>query len=243
MSLKQKELYPENFKEAIQIAEQKKSRSLFVFDLDSTLFCMKYRTQAIIRDCLNDSHFCEQFAKHLPTIKKIIVTKRDWSVEEILSRYGFSKTEPLVLAIRKIWHQKFFINDYLNLDKPYKGCVQFIQHIAIQGAHITYLTARRHQTMREGTLQSLKYWNFPLEKEEQLIMKKTEVEDSIYKVTHLKKLIKNYEVILLFENEPVILNRVAREIPQISLFWIDSTHSRKEQPPKRALTLSMKYAW
>ena len=244
MSLNQKENSAENFKKAIYIAKQKKDQSLFVFDLDSTLFCMKYRTQAIIRSCINNKEFYNEFSKHLETIKKVEVTERDWSVEEIMSRYGFLPTEPLVIAIQKLWRKSFFKNDYLNLDKPYRGCVSFVQHISKLGSKVFYLTARNRVTMYEGTVKSLKAWNFPLENEKQLIMKeKPETKDAIYKTEHLKKLAKNYETILFFENEPVILNEVSREIPQIHLFWINSTHSRQKKPPKTALPLHIDYTW
>jgi len=244
MSLKSQPAYAENFKKAIQTAEQKKEKSLFVFDMDSTLFCMKYRTQAIIKDCLKDSLFCEQFPEHLNTIRQVEVTERDWSVEEIMSRYGFSRDESFVQAIQKIWKKSFFTNNYLHLDKPYNGCVSFVRHIFQSGAKVYYLTARNRATMYEGTVLSLKFWNFPLENEEHLIMKKqTKMEDAFYKTEHLKKLTQKSDTILFFENEPVILNKVAQTIPQIHLFWMNSTHSRREEPPQNALTIIANYVW
>lgn len=244
MSLKPQPAYTENFKKAIQTAEQKKEKSLFVFDMDSTLFCMKYRTQAIIKDCLKDSLFCKHFPEHLNIIKQVEVTEKDWSVEEIMCRYGFSKNDPFVLAIQKIWRKSFFTNNYLHLDKPYKGCVSFVRHIFQLGAKVYYLTARNRSTMYEGSVQSLKFWNFPLENESHLIMKEqTEMEDAFYKTKHLKKLTQKSDTILFFENEPVILNRVAQEIPQIHLFWMNSTHSRREEPPKNAFPLTTNYVW
>ena len=244
MSLNLQSAYADNFKKAVQTAEQKKEKSLFVFDVDSTLFCMKYRTQAIIRDCLKDPLFCERFPEYLNTVKQVGVTEKDWAVEEIMSRYGFFKEDPLVLAIQKIWKKSFFTNNYLHLDKPYKGCVSFVQNISQLGARVYYLTARNRATMHEGTVQSLKFWNFPLESEKHLIMKEhTEMEDATYKTEHLKKLIQKSDTILFFENEPVVLNKVAKAIPKIHLFWMNSTHSRKEEPPKNALPLTTNYVW
>ena len=139
-----------------------------------------------------------------------------------------------VLAIKKIWKKSFFTNDYLALDKPYNGCVRFVRHISQLGAKIFYLTARNRAAMYEGTIRSLKHWGFPLENEKHLIMKeKSEIKDSDYKVEQLERLAKPFDIIAFFENEPVILNEVARRTPQILLFWMDSTHSRKEEPPKR----------
>ena len=247
MSLNQTAI-TQNFKKAIQLAGQKKGQSLFVFDLDSTLFCMKHRTQAIIRSCINKKDFCEKFLKHLDTIKKVEVTERDWSVEEIMSRYGFSPEEPLVLSVKKIWKKKFFTNDYLDLDRPYKGCVKFVQYIAKLGAKVLYLTAR-NRGMYEGTVKSLRNWDFPLEDEKHLIMKDkhtvedTVYKDSLYKIRHLQEFVKKFDTVSFFENEPVILNEAAKTIPQIHLFWMDSVHSRREKPPKSALPLAMNYVY
>ena len=238
----EKSLVAEHLKKALKFTEQPKARNLFVFDLDSTLFCMKYRTQAIIDSCLREEEFRYQFSDKIEKIKKIKVTERDWSVKEIMSRYGFSPEEPCVLFMNKYWKRSFFKNTYLHLDRPYKGCVEFVNRIASGNTVIFYLTARNHTTMLEGTIKSLKKWRFSFEDEKKLIMKEnTETEDAIYKTEELKQLRKKYKTILFFENEPVILNRVAQDIPDIHLFWIDSTHSHREKPPETALPLPINY--
>ena len=233
-----------NFKKALLIAERKQEKSLFVFDLDSTLFCMKYRTQAIIQDCLKSKSFYTQFPKEAQSIQKVEVTERDWSIAEIMSRYDFSPKEACVLAIEKFWRDRFFTNDYLHFDQPYKGCVHFINHISQFQAKILYLTARNKANMFEGTVQSLKKWKFPLKTEKQLIMKEsTGTTDADYKTKELQKLSEKNETLIFFDNEPVILNQVERTIPGIHLFWLNSTHSRREKPPQSALPLSMDYSW
>ena len=233
-----------NFQEVIEIAKQKKEKSLFVFDLDSTLFCMKYRTQALIQSCLEKTDFCEKFKDYLEEIKSIQVTETDWSISEIMSRYGFHPEEEIVSAVHKIWKKGFFSNSYLYLDQPYTGCVEFVQKISSLKAQVYYLTARNYHSMYEGTLQSLKKWSFPLIEESHLILKKdSEIKDAEYKLNNLFSLSKKFDTILFFENEPVILNKVAQKLPQVQLFWMDSTHSRQEAPPKTAWTLNMKYSF
>ncbi|MCZ0932416.1 MAG: hypothetical protein OXJ52_04610 [Oligoflexia bacterium] len=233
-----------NFKEVIEIAKQKQEKSLFVFDMDSTLFCMKYRTQALIDSCLENTAFCEKFKLYLEKIKEIQVTETDWSIPEIMSRYGFHLEEEIVTAVYKIWRKGFFSNNYLYLDRPYKDCVNFVQYISQLKAQVYYLTARNYNTMYEGTVQSLKQWNFPLKQESCLIMKKdSSRNDADYKTDHLQSFSKKFDTILFFENEPVILNKVAQQLPQIHLFWMNSAHSRQESPPKTALALNMKYSF
>lgn len=237
----EKNLVADHLKKALKFAKQKE-RSLFVFDLDSTLFCMKYRTQAIIDSCIREKEFYDQFSNKIERIKKVKVTERDWSIKEIMSRYGFSPEEPCVLFMDKYWRKSFFRNTYLHLDRPYRGCVEFIERISSGNTVIFYLTARHHTTMLEGTIESLRKWQFYFGDEKKLIMKgNVDTEDAVYKTEKLKQLREKYKTILFFENEPVILNRVAREIPDIHLFWIDSTHSRRAEPPKTALALPIDY--
>ena len=233
-----------NFKKVIETAKQRKDKSLFVFDVDSTLFCMKYRTQALIQSCLEKPDFCKKFPDYLEKMKKIQVTETDWSISEIMSRYGFQPEEEIVTTVHKIWKKGFFSNDYLHLDRPYKGCVNFVQKISQLQAKVYYLTARNYHSMYEGTLKSLKKWAFPLQDESHLILKKnTAISDAEYKINKLNRLSENFEIILFFENEPVVLNKTAQQLPQIQLFWMDSTHSRQETPPKTAWTLNMQYSF
>ena len=229
-------------KNIIKIAKEQKS--LFVFDIDSTLFCMKYRTQALIESCLQDINFCQKFEPHLKKLKDIQVTETDWSVPEIMSRYGFHPEEEVVKAIHKTWRKGFFSNDYLHLDRPYTNCVNFVQSVSTLQTQVYYLTARTYKSMYEGTIQSLKHWKFPLKKESHLIMKTaTEQDDSEYKTQYLKNLSQDFDITLFFENEPVILNKVAKQLPHIQLIWMDSTHSRRENPPNTALRLNMQYSF
>lgn len=231
----------ENLKKAIEFVRNRIGPLAVVFDLDSTLFCMKYRTEAIIKEFIRkNSHNLS--TETLSKIKNLKVTERDWSVEEILSRYNISSKEPLVKAIHKYWRNCFFTNDFLYLDRPYIGSSEYVQLLKNQGASIFYLTARNHKKMAEGSLSSLKKWGFPLESPSHLILKKDlDVEDFTYKLKELNQIQKKFKAVLFFENEPVILNAVSVELPQIKLFWMDSTHSRQQLPIKQALPVPMDY--
>ena len=170
-----------------------------------------------------------------------IVTERDWSVEDIMSRYGFLPQDPVVLGLQKFWKKAFFLNDFLKFDRPYPGAVRFVQHIS-KKAEIYYLTARNHKQMHKGTVKSLKQWHFPFKKNENLIMKTDQnTQDSLYKTQELKKLLKQSSTLLFFENEPVILNYALKTLPQVHYFWMDSTHSGVETALPKALPLGMNY--
>ena len=230
----------DNLKKVLEISDKKKEKALFVFDIDSTLFCMKYRTQAIIDQTLKEELILKDFPQHIEKLSEVKVTETDWSVVEILSRYGI-KDETLLKKMNTYWRRSFFSDQYLHLDQPYEGAVAFLNKLS--QSSIYYLTARNDKNLRQGTLKSLKKWGFPLQKESHLIMKTLNTEtDTEYKNHHLAVLSKQFEITCFIENEPVILNQVDKSLPHVQLFWMDSTHSRKAKAPRKALTLSMNYS-
>ena len=231
----------ENLKKAVEIVRNNRPSVAVVFDLDSTLFCMKYRTEAILKKFIEKTDHGLS-PERVSLIERLKVSERDWSVGDGLSRYGISPEDPLVETLYKHWRKYFFTNDFLYLDCPYIGAVEYVNQLKKQGASLFYLTARNEKSMQEGSLTSLRKWRFPLENQSHLIMKQdTDMKDSDYKVNELKSIQDNFKTVLFFENEPVVLNVVAEEIPQIKLFWMDSVHSRRESPSKTALTISMDY--
>ena len=220
-------------------AKYEGSKMVTVFDLDSTLFCTDYRTTQIIQDSIEKKEFKQSFTQDLDKIKKFKIHSTDWSIDDIFRKQGFTKDHSAILFIHKEWKKHFFDNFYLRFDKPYTGSSQFLNELKKTKVHIRYLTARNEYKMREGTIKSLKKWNFPLEKEDHLILKKEhEMEDATYKYKQLEELYKNFEKIFFFENEPVILNLIQKELPEVQLFWINSTHSKKQTPPKKAQVIT-----
>jgi len=65
--------------------------------------------------------------------------------------------------------------------------------------------------------------------------------DHIFKTGVIAEIKKNYEHIILFENEPKILNRVNIDHPETMLCFIDSTHSRVESIKHAIPTIHMDY--
>lgn len=230
----------QSLKKALQISDEKKERAVFVFDIDSTLFCMKYRTQAIIDQALQEEFMLKEFSKYSKKMSEVKVTETDWSIAEILSRYEI-RDKKLLKKMESYWRRIFFSDRYLHLDKPYEGATDFLNKLT--ASHIYYLTARNSKSLRQGTIKSLKEWGFPLQKESQLIMKENSDEsDTNYKSRHLAVLSKPFESACFFENEPVILHQVNRTLPYIHLFWMNSAHSRRAKAPPKALPLSMTYS-
>ncbi len=228
----------ENLNKAIELTKKNQPNVAVVFDLDSTLFCMKYRTQAIIKDYIKKDH-PPALKKQLQNIK---VTEKDWSVREILKRHRLDQERELLIQLETFWRDSFFRNDYLHHDQPYNKSIQFVKHLDQLGGTVFYLTARNKLHMEEGTLKTLQKYDCPLKTKEHLILKSNkEEQDAEYKKEKLQKLSQQFQTILFFENEPVVLNLIDQTLQNIHLFWIDSTHSRQQEPPKKALPISIEY--
>jgi len=230
-----------HLQKAIQLTKKHSPNIALVFDLDSTLFCMKYRTQAIIKDYIQKDSFVTE-SNLVEQMQSIQVTERDWSIQEILKNYDLDQNQELLKRLESFWRQCFFTNDYLHYDQPYTNSIAFVQHLYQLGGMIFYLTARKAHKMKTGTVNTLKKYQFPLSNEQNLILKnQSQLSDAEYKTKELQKISKHFKTILFFENEPVILNQVKEQLAHIYLFWMNSTHSRKETAPKTALPITMEY--
>ena len=235
----------EHLKSAVDfIKNNPRQPTAVVFDLDSTLFCMKWRTEGIIKTAVQNPDFKKKFPEITEKILGIKIEPRDWALKDIFQRHGLDLAHPAIKEVQKFWDKYFFRNEYLSLDRPYEGSVEYVNLLQRAGGSVFYLTGRNRPNMGAGTLQSLKKWGFPLVSEERLILKPDPAfEDSIYKLKALKKLKKTFQTILFFENEPVILHLINERLPDIKMFWVNSAHSGKMSgPPAHIPVLSMNYS-
>ena len=94
-----------------------------------------------------------------------------------------------------------------------------------------YLTGRDVPRMSEGTERSLKNHAFPLDGQvSRMVLKpQANLDDAEFKLEVIRDCESRYDRIWLFENEPVNLNLIARECPQVGLVFIDTTHSGREE--------------
>lgn len=206
---------------------------LCVFDLDSTLYNVSPRTQKILQDYAHENESNPLFKAQKERLKTIQVHSTDWGIRESLIREGIEGPLDFFESVRNYWRERFFSNHYLKYDKPYPGAIEFVQALAHLKIPIFYLTGRDRPDMFEGTVESLKQWGLPLtDKSKNLLMKpeKKFGEDEDYKVQVLKQLLADYKSIYFFENEPVIINQVIKHCPTVKIIFMDTVHSRREDP-------------
>lgn len=213
-----------------------------IFDLDSTLFCVSPRSQAILQDLAREPWFGEKFPEAAPVLSSVKVEKHEYGIKAALQRTGLNPSEELVQTVRKYWRSKFFSNSHMRHDLMYPGAQEFVQRIHDAGAEVYYLTGRSEALMREGTMDNLKYWKFPDLPFERVMMKPSDLEsDENFKEIRLREMKSRYECIWFFENEPVIIHQVRKSLPDIRIVFIDSNHSGKADPPTDLLTVRMDF--
>lgn len=226
-------------------ARVKDSRVAVIFDLDSTLFCVSPRTQNILRRLSRDESFRAAFSEASEVLANVEVLPTDWGVKQVLERARMPKMDSpeLARAIRNYWRKYFFSSHDLVHDIIYPSANEYVRHLHTLGADIMYLTGRPEGSMRPGTISALHAFGFPYTADEKLMMKPTEAQtDEGFKANLLRELVKNYDHIWFFENEPVIIEQVRASLPQVRIVFVDSTHSGKSLSPKDLPTIGMSYS-
>ncbi len=208
---------------------------LAVFDLDSTLFDVSPRIQKIIHDFADRPELASD-PSTVDLLKAARTKNTDWGMRGALERAGLDHTAKpeLTDAIRNFWKEKFFSSEYLKCDEPLEGSIQFVQELHDLGVEIVYLTGREEKKMQSGTLESLRFHGFPYNPPRaHLAMRPSEKsEDALFKDEWFVQTPKHlYDVIWLFENEPLNLEAIRKSHPEVELIFVDSTHSGKASKP------------
>ncbi len=212
---------------------------LVLFDLDSTIFNVSHRSQAIINELCEDKEFKSKFPKSVEKLQELKLTYRDWGIFEALKKSKIEAPLEFFEIINKTWKKNFFINEYIKHDRVYDGVVDYVHQIQKIVTKLAYLTGRNRPFMGEGTEASLLQHNLPFTNESVELFMKPEKGgiDELYKESVVGEYIKKFDHIWVFDNEPVILNHLEAKFPETHLVYIDTVHSGKENPNPNWLTI------
>jgi FMN phosphatase YigB (HAD superfamily) len=202
----------------------KDENRVFVFDIDSTLYDVTPRNQEIVR------HFGETKVNEDQLKSKLInfnSKSNDWGIKEGLLRLNLkSLNDTIIKSIKSHWNEYFFSKEFLHLDKEYPGAVAYLNALN-EISPVYYLTGRDTSRMGEGTIVQLKNSKFPSDSNRNKLILKPDKSllDHEYKLEELKKLKDSFKDIHFFDNEPVILNTVHDNNPEIKIYFVDSVNS------------------
>lgn len=230
-------------KNVLDSAQQCDQNCACVFDLDSTLICVRGRTQAILRSAPDYPPLRQVCAGQVELFRTIEVYPTDYGLKHILARTGIRLSSSCYYDLSGYWSHCFFSNEFLKYDKLYEGVSSYLSLLEKTEVEIIYLTGRSQKFMGEGTYKQLNQWNLPLKKKEFLIMKQNNfTEDAVYKAKCLENLSRQYKKIWFFENEPTTINFIDQHLPEIHLIFVDSVHSGRQTLRKELPSIGMDYS-
>ena len=217
----------------------KAGETLFIFDLDSTLFNTKHRTQRIFEELSQEPAFSGKYPLLCAKIQLWKELGEIYDPIEFVSvhtGYKVQSTSVLAMEMRYYWRQRFFHGSYLRYDHPYEGAGAFLNKLYEAGCDISYLTARNRKILLGGTIMSLAQHKFPLPCPDTqpislrprvtLTLKPDgEVSDTDYKRLELKVLKGCYKKVVYIENEPSIVAMAQCQFPEIHSYLFHSVHS------------------
>ena len=207
-------------------------RSLIIFDIDSTLLDTSFRTRAIFKEFAR----CEIYKKKYPNLcSQISAWQETVEVYDPIAFVNHHTDSSIVISsqlaaeLLKFWKKRFFNEDWLNQDLPYKGASKFVNECTNSDADIAYLTGREEKTLLKGTIRSLATHRFPYDPTNQktkLVLKSSSViKDIAYKDEGLESLKVGYDLVFFIENELELVLMALKRHPEIKTYLFDSVHS------------------
>ncbi|MGZ3721871.1 MAG: HAD family hydrolase [Bdellovibrionales bacterium] len=214
-----------------------------IFDLDSTLFSVSPRTEAILRKLGHQREFAAEHVELSAILRDVEVLPTDWGIKSVLERARAPGDIEVFKKVRNFWRDHFFTNHFLDRDTIYPSANEYVTHLHSLGAEILYLTGRNDGSMREGSARMLQHWGFPYFGDSHLYMKPSDVQtDEGFKANLLASIAERYDLIWFFENEPLIIDLVRARVPQVRIVFVNSVHSGRAVAPVDLPTIGMNYA-
>ena len=206
----------------------------WVFDLDSTLYCVAPRFRSIFFEFLRTHpkppfHWQRAYDFLNPQTSRYNLRDTfEGLFGQLDARLASGWTDELLHSFEPFWEDRFFSKRHMNFDLPYPGAVDFVKAVHGQGYEVVYLTGRDHYRCNETTLHNLRRDGFPLHQRAHVLLKPSrEEKDLRFKYRASTVLRSSYSVEFTIDNEPENLVMFARELPQAEVVFFHTTMSRR----------------
>lgn len=223
------------FENIVTLATHSKKPTACIFDLDGTLFDVGHRTLGILNEWLQ-SETAKKFDKNLrKKITKLDYSHIGYSLSHAFENSGFDlrnqETMSFFSSVERFWKKKFFDGEtLLKYDKVMKNAKDFLVGLYEKDIAIFYLTGRNRYSMHEGTIEQLKKFEFPYEKNKLILKSNPHLDDQIFKAEQVRNIKQNYNVVGNFENEYLNLAYMYLEAKDAVQVIVDSQHSGRVAP-------------
>lgn len=209
--------------------------TLVILDIDSTLVLTHKRNQSILEQFSKEAK--EDFPELCSKLQQIDCRPMEYGYQQALERTGLSLEDSDLNLLKDYWRQKFFSNDYLHYDILHLGALEFVLLLEERQIPFVYLTGRHKPTMWEGTLKVLQNFGFPIKENILHLKPEPKYIDEIFKSEKIAELKNGYETVVLIDNEPKVLNQIAKDHPDVDLIFVDTCHSPNVTAPESALKI------
>jgi len=212
-------------------------RPLVLLDLDSTLYEVGSRTEAILKDWIQS-----ESAREFPEVTEAIA--RDlrlghvgYSLRDTFRALGIADYGPAFESAKRYWGREFFTSRRLPHDRVYPGAVAFVRNLYELGAHLVYLTGRDEPGMGQGTRERLVSDGFPfgLVRTELLLKPSPEMDDLTHKLRSNEYVSKHGHLVASFENEPKNLVALYDLFPEAMHVLLETAASDHPAEPREGL--------
>lgn len=222
----------------------------WVFDVDSTLFCLGMRMRSIFRQFLREheaplDHWLRAEAFLLPEIQRYsFIDTFEHIFAQFDSAQAKERARELWKEFRGHWFEEFFSSRHSFYDVPYPCAPDFVKRVETTGYRVVYLTGRDNPGQRRGTLDSLKAHGFPRGPHTELVMKPSKHDDDVeFKRAALRDLKRRFDIVAAFDNEAVNLSMFAQELPDSEIVFFHSILSDRAPEGSYVQVLGGRKPW
>ncbi|MBD3229980.1 MAG: HAD hydrolase-like protein [Candidatus Lokiarchaeota archaeon] len=188
-------------KDLIKILEKKRKKGknqYIIFDIDDTIIDTTKRKEEVYKRIKSNNKLPDLFPDEFRTSYNII---------ELLKNKNFDENS--LIKANNNFLKYFLSNEYLKYDSQFPGVEKVIYKLSGIGFKIIYLTGR-HYDMFEGTMESFKMNNIPIDNENiELVMKKDfYLSDIDFKKNFINNFDKKNNIICIIDNDSETCNEL-----------------------------------
>jgi len=219
-----------------------------VFDLDGTVFDVKPRTLRILKEFAFTSQAQEISKEICDWALGLRAYQLCYTLEESAQMNNIPehiRRKDFMKAAFEFWKTRFFSHEYVMMDHPVAGAVEYAHAVVNAGGEAVYLTGRDWPGMGKGTRSLLEHWGFPVASHEaELIMKPNAgMDDAEFKDTALRDLRVHSEAVAFFDNEPSNFHVFEKNFPNAFMVFFHSNCSHREAKPVKKIYQVNDFLW
>lgn len=205
-----------------------------IFDLDSTIFDVKPRSLRILKEFAQTARAREispeiaEWSLRLPGFKLLYTMEESARANQIPG--DEPKAREYLKEAFKYWLARFFTHQYVTMDHPTPGAVDYVNRVVDAGGKAVYLTGRDWPGMGRGTVAMLEHWGFPVHPavSDMILKPYAGLDDVDFKDGALRDLRIDSNAVALFDNEPANFHVFEKNFPEAWLVFFHSNCSTKD---------------